>query len=78
MSNLSSRRLPAVYYTISLDLAMGYHQVEMHPNDREKTAFSSPLGLLVQRHTVQTCNRTCDVYAIYDDRILRHVCTRRA
>ena len=24
---------------------MGYHQVEMHPDDREKTAFSTPFGL---------------------------------
>ena len=30
----------------TLDLAMGYHQVEMHPDDREKTAFSTPFGLL--------------------------------
>ena len=29
----------------TLDLAMGYHQVEVHPDDREKTAFSTPFGL---------------------------------
>ena len=29
----------------TLDLAMGYHQVELHPDDREKTAFSTPFGL---------------------------------
>ena len=37
---------PAVskFFT-TLDLAMGYHQVELHPDDREKTAFSTPFGL---------------------------------
>ena len=29
----------------TLDLAMGYHQVEVYPDDREKTAFSTPFGL---------------------------------
>ena len=29
----------------TLDLAMGYHQVEVHPEDRKKTAFSTPFGL---------------------------------
>ena len=29
----------------TLDLEMGYHQVEFHPDDREKTAFSTPFGL---------------------------------
>ena len=29
----------------TLDLAMGYHQVEVHPDDREKTPFSTPFGL---------------------------------
>lgn len=29
----------------TLDLASGYWQVEVHPADREKTAFATPLGL---------------------------------
>ena len=29
----------------TLDLAMGYQQVEVHPDDREKAAFSTPFGL---------------------------------
>jgi hypothetical protein len=28
----------------TLDLAMGCHQVEVHPDDREKTAFSKHFG----------------------------------
>lgn len=31
-------------YFSSLDLATGYHQVLLHPNDSEKTAFSTPTG----------------------------------
>ena len=31
-------------YFTTLDLASGYHQIEMHPQDAEKTAFSIPLG----------------------------------
>ena len=30
----------------TLDLAMDYHQVEVRPEDREKTAFNTPYGLL--------------------------------
>ena len=29
----------------TLDLTMGYHPVELHPDDRETTAFSTPFGL---------------------------------
>ena len=31
-------------YFTTLDLASGYHQIEMHHRDSEKTAFSVPLG----------------------------------
>lgn len=33
----------AKYYTV-LDLASGFHQIKMHPDDAQKTAFSSPFG----------------------------------
>ena len=32
-------------YFCTLDLAMGYHQVEVHPDDRIKTALCTPFGL---------------------------------
>src|SRR5260363_480617 len=34
----------SAYYT-TLDLASGFWQIEMHPRDREKTAFTSRFGL---------------------------------
>ena len=33
-------------YITTLDLAKGYWQVPVNPQDQEKTAFSSPLGLV--------------------------------
>ena len=33
----------AKYFTV-LDLAVGFHQIEVEPNDRYKTAFSIPFG----------------------------------
>ena len=45
-------RIEDIFDTVSgseffstLDLAMGYHQVDVHPDDRGKTAFSTPFGL---------------------------------
>ena len=32
-------------YITTLDLTKGYWQVPVNPQDQEKTAFSSPLGL---------------------------------
>lgn len=37
-------KLGRAQYFTTLDLASGYHQVEMHPNDIEKTAFSTERG----------------------------------
>lgn len=37
-------KLGRAQYFTTLDLASGYHQVEMHPNDVEKTAFSTERG----------------------------------
>lgn len=37
-------RVGRAQYFTTLDLASGYHQVEMHPNDVEKTAFSTERG----------------------------------
>lgn len=37
-------QLSTAKYFTTLDLASGYHQVPIDPNDIEKTAFSSPLG----------------------------------
>lgn len=37
-------RVGRAQYFTTLDLASGYHQVEMHPDDVEKTAFSTERG----------------------------------
>ena len=34
-------------YFASLDLLMGYHQVEVEPNDRFKTAFVTQRGMYI-------------------------------
>ena len=40
------------------DLAMGYHQVEVLPEDREKTAFNTPFGLF-QYNVIAIRTRDC-------------------
>jgi hypothetical protein len=30
---------------VTLDLASGFHQISMHPDDQHKTAFVTPFGL---------------------------------
>ena len=39
----------------TLDLASGYWQVEVHPDDREKTAFVTPFGM----HQFASCLLGC-------------------
>lgn len=43
MSDILDQLGKSKYYT-TLDLAQGYHQVQMHPEHREKTAFSTDKG----------------------------------
>ena len=37
--------LTGAHWFSTLDLASGYHQTEVHPDDQEKTAFTTPFGL---------------------------------
>jgi hypothetical protein len=39
MDNLSGAK-----YFFSLDLTTGYHQIVLHPNDCDKTAFNTHIG----------------------------------
>lgn len=53
--SLTSLKQAAWYST--LDLASGYWQVDLDPKDREKTAFTTPLGLYeFQRMPFGLCN----------------------
>lgn len=46
----------ATWYS-TLDLASGYWQVEVHPDDQEKTAFATPMGLFeFERMPFGLCN----------------------
>lgn len=37
--------LGRAHYFSAIDLASAYNQVEVHPDDRCKTAFTTPMGL---------------------------------
>ncbi|KAL2102866.1 hypothetical protein ACEWY4_002034 [Coilia grayii] len=53
--SLTGLRKAAWYST--LDLASGYWQVEVHPHDKEKTAFTTPMGLYqFERMPFGLCN----------------------
>ena len=54
----------------TLDLAMGYLQVELHFDDREKTAFSTPFGLF--QYAVWTRDNTRYLHALDDNRLQRN------
>ncbi|KAL8586473.1 hypothetical protein ACOMHN_050068 [Nucella lapillus] len=43
--NESFDALVGSQYFSTLDLASGYHQIAMHPDDQHKTAFTTPIGL---------------------------------
>jgi len=67
-----------------IDLKMAYHQIELHPNSREVTTFSTPFGLFRYKRLMmglkcapeqfqkimENLLRTCDGVFIYLDDIL--------
>ena len=55
-------------YFTTLDLAMAYHQVEVRPEDREKTAFNIPYGLFqYYLMPIWTCYGTRNFHEINDN-----------
>ena len=50
----------------SLDLQSAYNQVQMHPDDQHKTAFSSPLGLYYFQSKLASLNPSINnTYSLY-------------
>ena len=55
-------------------MAIGYHQIEVHADDREKQRLVHPSGFFqVQCNAVRTRHRTCKVYATDENRIFGNV-----
>ena len=49
--------LGGAWYFSAIDLASAYNQVEVHPSDRHKTAFATPVGLFeYNRMPTGLCN----------------------
>ncbi len=74
-------RIEDIFNTLSgskffttLDMAMGYHQVEDHPDDREKNGvYYSIWSLSIQSHAFRSRYGTSHVHAANDHCVLRHV-----
>ena len=70
-------RLSGAKWFSLMDLKSGYYQVEMEPDDREKTAFVCPLGFFLIHQNASRINKCpCDMSTSYGEVHGRHEPTR--
>jgi len=54
----------------TLDLAAGYHQIQVHPKDQHKTAFSTPFGHYEFKRLPMGLSNSPSTFQRYMERIL--------
>jgi len=66
----SVEALSGAKYFSTFDLAAGYHQIEVHPRDRHKTAFSTPFGHFEFNRMPMGLSNSQGTFQRYMERIL--------